>query len=171
MRVGVSRLVCVSKWLGFVVSLVFTVGRIGEYCLLGKLDDLLYYSYFATLNTQVAKLETYFDYLTPATCFACNVIELVLFIIIVSELLRLHIRRVRQRPDAAERHARKNAITAISVMGHRDDLVRGDQRGSAFPPHAGRHRVGLLHALPQYQLRGLPDHPEPDVSRNEAPRL
>ena len=112
MRVGVSRLVCVSKWLGFVVSLVFTVGRIGEYCLLGKLDDLLYYSYFATLNTQVAKLETYFDYLTPATCFACNVIELVLFIIIVSELLRLHIRRVRQRPDAAERHARKNAITA-----------------------------------------------------------
>ena len=52
-RVGVSRLVCVPKWLGFVVSLVFTVGRIGEYFLLGKHSDLLYYSYFATLNTQV----------------------------------------------------------------------------------------------------------------------
>ena len=112
MRIGVRRLVCVPKWLGFVVSLVFTVGRIGEYFLLGKHSDLLYFSYFATLNTQVAKLETYFDYLTPAACVTCNLIELVLFVIIVSELLRLHIRRVRQMPDTAEKHARKNAITA-----------------------------------------------------------
>ena len=115
MCVGRSRLVFVSKWLGFVVSMVFTVGRIGEYFLLGKLDDLLYYSFFSTLNTKVGKLETYFDYLTPAACFICNLFEFVLFIIIIWELLRLHIRRVRRRPEVAERHARKNTITA---MGH-----------------------------------------------------
>ena len=114
LQIGVSRFVNVSKWFGFVVSLILTLGHTFENCLLGKAGNLVYYSYFTELNTELAcHINTaYFDYITSMSCLASNLVEGLLFIFIISELLKLHLNRVRLR---MQRHAKKNAITA---MGH-----------------------------------------------------
>ena len=113
--IGVSRFVNFGKWFGFVVSLILTLGHIIEHICRGKLDDLVYGSYFTKLNTQLAEVTCYFDNTASISCFVSNMIEFAFFIVIISELLRLHLNRVRQRPNAAEKHAKKNVITA---MGH-----------------------------------------------------
>ena len=48
-------------------------------------------------------------------CLWSNLVEFLFFIIIISELYRLHRIRANHRPNSARRHAKKNVITA---MGH-----------------------------------------------------
>ena len=110
--IGVSRFVNTCKWFGFVISLILTLGHIIEHICLGKLDDLVYSSYFTKLNTQLAEITCYFTYTSSVSCFVSNMIEFAFFIVIISELLRLHLNRVRHRPNAAKMHAKKNVITA-----------------------------------------------------------
>ena len=85
LHIGVSRFVNVSKWLGFVVSLIVTLGHTFEHVFLGKVGDLVYCSYFTELNTELAEAK-YFDYIASMSCFVSNLVELLLFIIIIYEL-------------------------------------------------------------------------------------
>ena len=107
--IGVRRVVSVSKWLGFVVSLILTLGHTFEYVFLGKVSDLVYCSYFTKLNTKLAEVTAYFDYIASMSWFVSNLAEVLLFVIIIYELLKLHLNRVRL---GMPRHAKKNVITA-----------------------------------------------------------
>ena len=94
------------------MSLLLTLGHIIEHIFIGKLEDMVYYSYFNELKTDLAEITSFFDYAASMACFISNLIEFVFFIIIISELIRLHLNRVRHRPNAARMHAKKNVVTA-----------------------------------------------------------
>ena len=97
------------------MSLILTLIHTGEHIYLGNIEDLVYCRYFFKLDTKFPGIPSYFDYIASISCLTSNMIEFLFFIIIISELYRLHQIRVRHRPNAARRHAKKNAITA---MGH-----------------------------------------------------
>ena len=93
--------------------MIITLGHTFEHVFLGKVGDLVYCSYFTELNTELAEATTYFDYIASMSCFVSNLVELLLFIIIIYELLKLHLNRVRLRMP---RHAKKNVITATGHL-------------------------------------------------------
>ena len=113
LHIGVSRFVNVSKWLGFVISLILTLGHTFENGLFGKVGNLVYCSYFTKLNTKLAEVTAYFDYIASMSWFVSNLAEILLFVIIIYELLKLHLNRVRLRMP---RHAKKNVITATGHL-------------------------------------------------------
>ena len=89
--------------------MIITLGHTFEHVFLGEVGDLVFCSYFTELNTELAEATTYFDYILSMSCLASNLVEVLLFIIIIYELLKLHLNRVRLRMP---RHAKKNVITA-----------------------------------------------------------
>ena len=97
------------------MSLILTLVHIGEHIYLGNIEDLVYYRYFLRLDIEFAEITSYFDRIASIACIVSNLIEFLFFIVIIHELYRLHQIRVRHRPNAARRHAKKNVITA---MGH-----------------------------------------------------
>ena len=113
--IGVSRFVNGCKWLGFGISLILTLGHIIEHIHDGNMEDMVYYEYFLNRKTTVTETPSYFDYIASMACLASNLVEFLFFIIIISELYRLHQIRANDRPNLARRHAKKNVITA---MGH-----------------------------------------------------
>ena len=97
------------------MSLTITLGHIIEHILYENMEDMLYYKYFLKFNTELTEIPSYFDYIGSMACLWSNLVEFLFFIIIISELYRLHRIRANHRPNSARRHAKKNAVTA---MGH-----------------------------------------------------
>ena len=97
------------------MSLIFTLGHIIEHIHLGNMEDMVYYGYFLKIRTELADIPSYFDYIASMACLGSNLIEFSFFIVIISELYRLHRIRANHRPNSARRHAKKNVITG---MGH-----------------------------------------------------
>ena len=89
--------------------MILTLGHTFENGLFGKVGNLVYCSYFTELNTKLAEVTAYFDYIASMSWFVSNLAEVLLFVIIIYELLKLHLNRVRL---GMPRHAKKNVITA-----------------------------------------------------------
>ena len=109
--VGVQRFVSCTKWSAFAISLTFTVGHITEHLVSVNPSNMVFYSYFKDQKTEIVEFEAVVDSIMVISCLVSNLVELILFFIIIYELVQLHMHRV--RINMANTQASKNAITAF----------------------------------------------------------
>ena len=107
--VGIKRFVSCLKWSAFAISFSFTVGHITEHMFSVNPSNMVFYSYFKDQRTEIVEFEAMVDTTMVMSCLLSNLVELVLFVIIIQELVQLHLHRV--RINMANTHGSKNAIT------------------------------------------------------------
>ena len=111
LEIGVQRFVNCTKWSAFALSLTFTVGHITEHLFSVNPSNMVFYSYFKDQKTEIVEFEAIVDSVMVMSCLVSNLVELVLFVIIINELIQLHMHRV--RISVSNTQASKNAITAF----------------------------------------------------------
>ena len=109
--VGVERFVSCTKWSAFTISLFFTLGQLTEHLISVNPSNMVFYSYFKDQKTEIVEFEAIVDSIMVKSCIVSNLVELVLFVIIICELVKLHLRRVRMNMPNTQ--VSKNAITAF----------------------------------------------------------
>ena len=99
------------KWSAFTISFTFTLGHSIEHLFSVNPSNMVFYSYFKDQKTHIVEFEAIFDNVMVTSCLISNLVELFLFAIIISELVKQYINRV--RINMQNTHGRKNAITAF----------------------------------------------------------
>ena len=111
LKVGVKRFVSCLKWSAFTISLTFTLGHSIEHLFFVNPSNMVFYSYFRDQKTHIVEFKALFDNLMVTSCLLTNLVELILFAIIIYELAKQYFNRV--RINMKNTHGRKNAITAF----------------------------------------------------------
>ena len=93
--VGIKGFVSCAKWSAFALSFSFTVGHITEHMISVNPSNMVFYSYFKEQKTEIVEFEALVDSIMVMSCLLSNLVELVLFVIIIHELVQLHLHRVR----------------------------------------------------------------------------
>ena len=109
--IGVKRFVCCTKWSAFTISFIFTLAQLTEHLISVNPSNMVFYSYFKDQKTEIVEFEAIVDSIMVKSCLVSNLVELVLFVIIIFELVKLHMHRV--RINMGNTQVSKNAITAF----------------------------------------------------------
>ena len=120
LHLKVSKLVKWAKWTGLTITLVFTLGHFIENVVWLQPSMLNAHNYLKKSNAEeLVATEEYFDKIVVLICLVFNLIELICFIMILTETYKHHKRHVSMclsnKPQVARRKKKRNVITA---MGH-----------------------------------------------------